>query len=119
MNGDQEQLIKTVETVSEKIQILALNIAVAAAKMSYRQQLTGEVNSKLSHLVHQATTAVKNMNQLLNAARADLNPGKLREPVTDETKIGADHARNIESALMSIIDDSQKIMEMLARVKQR
>ncbi len=119
MNGDQEQLIKTVEAVSEKIQILALNIAVAAAKMSYRQQLTGEVNSKLSRLVHQATLAVKNMNQVIDAARMNMTSGKFREATAEEAKIGEDHARNIEIALKSIIDDSQKIMEMLAKVKQR
>lgn len=119
IDDHEDILIKSVEAVSERIQILALNIAVAAAKMSYRQQLTGEVNTRLSQLVHQATKAVKNMNQVLSAAKANLPAKDYGHATDDDYKISLDQAKNIEAALVSIIDDSQKIMELLGKVKQR
>jgi hypothetical protein len=117
MDKQHEFLIKTVESVSEKIQVLALNIAVAAAKMSYRQQLGLEVNNKLSQLVNQATLAVKDMGQVLRAAKTD-NPKADVFNDSYDNKINAELMGNIELALNSIVEDSQKIMDMLNKVKQ-
>ena len=117
MDKHHEILIKSVEAISEKIQVLALNIAVAAAKMSYRQQLSLEVNNKLSQLVNQATLAVKNMGQILRAAKTD----RVRDDFLSDgadNKVDPELVRGIEIALNSIVDDSQKIMDMLNRVKQ-
>jgi predicted RND superfamily exporter protein len=117
MDKQHEFLIKTVETVSERIQVLALNIAVAAAKMSYRQQLNLEVNNKLSQLVNQATSAVKNMGQILNAAKTDKAKADFLSDGRDD-KADPELVRSIEDALDAIVIDSQKIMDMLNRVKQ-
>ena len=117
MDKHHEYLIKTVETVSEKIQVLALNIAVAAAKMSYRQQVGLEVNNKLSQLVNQATLAVKDMSQILRAAKTDKPKANLLGE-SYENKVDQDLLRGIETALNAIVEDSQKIMDMLNKVKQ-
>jgi hypothetical protein len=116
MDKQHEFLIKTVETVSERIQVLALNIAVAAAKMSYRQQLTQDVNTRLSQLVNQATQTVKNMGQILKAAKTDkAKPDFLADAA--DNKVDPELVKNIESALEAIVDESQKIMDMLNQVK--
>ncbi|NLI16950.1 MAG: hypothetical protein GX409_11750 [candidate division Zixibacteria bacterium] len=117
MDRQHEYLIKTVETVSERIQVLALNIAVAAAKMSYRQQLTHEVNARLSQLVNQATQTVKNMGQILKAAKTDKGKPDFLSDAADY-KVDPELVLNIENALNSIVDESQKIMDMLNQVKQ-
>ena len=117
MRENRENLVKTIESVSEQIQILALNIAVAAAKMSFRKELTMEVNNKLSKLVNQATLAVKNMGYVLSAAKSDKSKGGI---LTDSEGINIDSEMisNIENSLQTILDDSQKIMEMLKKVRQ-
>jgi len=117
MRENRENLVKTIESVSEQIQILALNIAVAAAKMSFRKELTMEVNNKLSKLVNQATLAVKNMGYVLSAAKSDKSKGRI---LTDGEGINIDSEMilNIENSLQTILDDSQKIMEMLKKVRQ-
>ena len=117
MKENRGNLIKTIESVSEQIQILALNIAVAAAKMSIRRELSGDVNNRLSQLVNQATQAVKNMGYVLRAARSDKPKQDIL--VKDfEINIDSKIVSDIECSLNSILDDSQKIMEMLEKVKQ-
>ena len=81
MERRQENLIKFVESISEQIQVLALNIAVAAARMSARKELNIEINSKLSKLVSQATLAVKNMNHVLQAAGAEKTGKNIAENI--------------------------------------
>jgi hypothetical protein len=117
MDKQHEFLIKTVEAVSEKIQVLALNIAVAAAKLSYRQQMGLEVNNKLSQLVNQTTLAVKDMGQILRAAKTDSAKANAFSESYDN-KINTELLGNIEVALNAIVEDSQKIMDMLNKVKQ-
>jgi len=117
MDKQHEFLIKAVETVSERIQVLALNIAVAAAKMSYRQQLTPDVNTRLSQLVNQATQTVKNMGQILKAAKTDKAKPDFLSDAADN-KVDPELVRNIESALDAIVDESRKIMDMLNQVKK-
>ena len=113
----KRNLVEVIESVSEQIQILALNIAVAAAKMSYSKKISGDVNNKLSRLVNQATLAVKNMGHVLRAAKSD-------RPKTDifsdsaGIKVDSEMVEDIESSLKTILDDSRKIMEILNEVKQ-
>lgn len=117
MKENRENLIKTIESVSEQIQILALNIAVAAAKMSFRKELSVDVNSRLSQLVNQATQAVKKMGYVLRAARSDKPK---QDILTKDYEINIDSkiVSDIEYSLETILNDSQKIMEMLIKVKQ-
>lgn len=118
MRGSQRNLVDLIESISEQIQVLALNIAVAAAKMSFNKEITLDVNSKLSQLVNQATTAVKNMSHVLRAARADKPK---RDLFADDarSRIDSEIIQNIEHSLQTILDDSQKIMSMLNEVKHR
>ena len=117
MSRRRENLIEQIESISEQIQILALNIAVAAAKMSFNKRMAPDVNNKLSQLVNQATQAVKNMNIVARAARSDKpkfdvlndNAGNLDSKTID----------GIEFSLRTILEDSRKIMAMLNEVKQR
>jgi hypothetical protein len=117
MNQRRENLVDVIESVSEKIQILALNIAVAAAKMSYSKKISVDVNSKLSQLVNQATLAVKNMGHVLRAAKTDRPKGDIFTEGRD-LKVDPEIMKDIESSLNTILVDSQKIMEMLNQVKQ-
>lgn len=117
MEEPRENLIKTIESVSEQIQVLALNIAVAAAKMSYRKEIALDVNNKLSQLVNQATLAVKNMGYILQAAKSDRQKKNIMTEDLD-IKNDSEVVSNIESSLNAILDDSQKILEMLKKVKQ-
>ena len=117
MRENRENLVETIESVSEQIQILALNIAVAAAKMSFRKELTMEVNNKLSKLVNQATLAVKNMGYVLSAAKSDKSKGGILSD-GEGINIDSEMISNIENSLQTILDDSQKIMEMLKKVRQ-
>ncbi|MCD6162452.1 MAG: hypothetical protein J7K40_08580 [candidate division Zixibacteria bacterium] len=117
MTEHRENLIKTVESVSEQIQVLALNIAVAAAKMSFRKEIAPDVNNKLGQLVNQATLAVKNMGYILRAAKSERQK---KDILTEEMDIKNDSetVSNIENSLNTILNDSQKILEMLKKVKQ-
>lgn len=118
MTKEQRNLVTIIESVSEQIQVLALNIAVAAAKMSFKQKISPDVNSKLSQLVNQTTLAVKNMGQVVRAASTEKPKGDI---LKDNPGSGMDSAliSEIEKSLTTILDDSQKIMEMLEEVKQK
>ena len=111
-------LLDHVENVSSEIQLLALNIAVAAAKMAHKRNLGLEVNHKLSRLVSQATQAVKHMNQILSAAKTEKISGGIfsdqRGGLVDRELI-----ENIETALSGIIKDSERIVKLLAAVRRR
>ena len=106
------------EGVSAEIQLLALNIAVAAAKLAHNNKIGIEVNQNLSHLVNQATQAVKHMNQIIDAAKTEKNALSVSTDVGD---VPVDDAliKNIESAMGDIIRDSEKIVRLLANVKKR
>jgi methyl-accepting chemotaxis protein len=118
MRNSQRNLVDLIESISEQIQVLALNIAVAAAKMSFNKEITLEVNSKLSQLVNQATMAVKNMGHVLRAAKADKPKGDLFA-ANEQSRIDSEIVQNIENSLQMILDDSQKILSMLNQVKHR
>lgn len=113
-----QRLLERIESVSNDIQLLALNIAVAAAKMAQKQHPGLEVHQKLSQLVNQATQTVKHVNQIITAARADNETGT---SVSDRSKAQVDDEliRNIESAMEAIISDSEKITRLLTGIKQR
>jgi hypothetical protein len=118
MEEHRENLISFIESASERIQILALNIAVVAAKMSYHKELGLDVNNKLSQLVNQVTLAVKNMGHVLRAAKTD----KMKRDVFTEgynVRVDPELVNSIETGLTKIMKDSQKIMEMLNKVKQK
>jgi hypothetical protein len=111
-------LLKRIERVSGEIQLLALNIAVAAAKIANKQDLGYEVNQRLSQLVSQATQAVRHMNQVLGAAGAK-NDGRdsLEEPMT--LAVDGDLIHDIENSMESIIADSEKITKILSGIKKK
>ncbi|MEE9554267.1 MAG: hypothetical protein V3W18_08220 [candidate division Zixibacteria bacterium] len=111
-------LLGRVENVSEEIQLLALNIAVAAAKMAQKKDPGLEVHHKLSSLVNQATRAVKDMNKIVKAAKTE---GIVENnPVNDaDTDIDFGFAENIESSLNGIIADSERITRLLHELKKR
>jgi len=114
----EENILKYLEGVSGEIQLLALNIAVAAAKIAHRQDLGAELNQRLSQLVNQATQTVKQMNQVLSAAGSE----KRRKGAIEEAddKAGADDIfYDIESAMESIINDSERITSILSKIKRR
>jgi methyl-accepting chemotaxis protein len=113
-----EGLVNQVESVSGEIQLLALNIAVAAAKIAHKQDLGLEVNQRLSQLVNQATQAVRQMNQVLSAAKN--NTGK-RGFASDsnDNRVDSRLIEGIESSMQSIMSDSEKIIRLLAGVKKR
>lgn len=117
--GQEEQrLLDRIEHVSNDIQLLALNIAVAAAKMAQNQRPGLEIHQKLSQLVNQATQTVKHMNQIITAARADNQAGT---SISDRSpgQVDDELIRNIESAMEAIISDSEKITRLLAGIRQR
>jgi methyl-accepting chemotaxis protein len=113
-NGD---IVGRLESISSQIQLLALNIAVAAAKIAHKQDLGLEVNQGLSQLVNQATQAVKQMNQVLNVAGAS---AKNRNGLSDNELSAVDNEmiESIESSMESIIADSEKITRILSNVKK-
>jgi len=117
MIDKRRNIVEHIESISEQIQILALNIAVAAAKMSSGQRLTPDVNSKLSQLVNQATLAVKNMDMVIRAAKSEKPKQNLIS--ANIGSIDAEVVDGIETSLKAILDDSQKIMEMLNEVKPK
>ena len=111
---DGDKLISRIESVSGEIQLLALNIAVAAAKIAHKQELGLEVNQGLSQLVNEATQAVKQMNQILSVAGASKGKGD-----REQTGVNLELLEGIESSMRSIISDSEKITKILASVKKR
>jgi len=118
MRDSERNLVDLIESISEQIQVLALNIAVAAAKMSFNKEITLDVNSKLSQLVNQATVAVKNMGHVLRAARADKPKGELFAD-NEQSRINSEIVQIIENSLQLILDDSRKITDILSQVKYR
>jgi len=114
----EEDLLKYLESVSGEIQLLALNIAVAAAKIAHRQDLGVELNQRLSQLVNQATQTVKQMNQVLSAAGADKR-GKGAPGDGDDKLANGGMLYDIESSMESIINDSEKITNILSKIKRR
>jgi ABC-type phosphate/phosphonate transport system substrate-binding protein len=117
MTENKTNLVGSIESVAEQIQVLALNIAVAAAKLSYRKQLDPDVNDKVSKLVNQATLAVKGMNNMLRAVKHDKPKKNILDRV-DNADFDAAKIREMENTLAAILDDSQKIVAMLQKVKQ-
>ena len=115
---DQQKALDYLETGSGEIQLLALNIAVAAAKLAHKNRIGVEVNQNLSNLVNQATRAVKQMNQLIDAARTEKDN---RKPYNDTGDSSMDDGltENIESTMNDIIRDSEKIVRLLADAKKR
>lgn len=116
--AEQQKALDYLETVSGEIQLLALNIAVAAAKLAHKNRIGVEVNQNLSNLVNQATLAVKQMNQLIDAARTEKDNRKPYND-TDDSTIDDRLTENIESTMSDIIRDSEKIVRLLADAKQR
>jgi hypothetical protein len=112
----EESLLKYIEGVSGEIQLLALNIAVAAAKIAHRQDLDDELNQRLSRLVNQATQTVKQINQILSAAGKQ-NKGSI--PDGESKAIDSELLVNIEGSMASIINDSEKIAGILTKIKKR
>ncbi len=112
------ELLDRIECVSNDIQLLALNIAVAAAKMAQKKDPGLEVHHKLSQLVNRATQTVKHMTQIINAAKTDNAPTSViadrRNSQVDQNLI-----ESIEAAMHGIIADSEKITSLLSNLKRR
>jgi len=107
-----QNLLEHIENVSGQIQLLALNIAVSAAKVAQRRSLGLEVNDRLSQLVNQATNTVKKMNELLDVAKSEaktdnLNSGK------EGKSVNRDHFQELEKSVSAIIKDSEKVVNLL------
>jgi len=115
---DQKEILEYMEAISAEIQLLALNIAVAAAKLAHNNKIGIEVNQNLSNLVNQATQAVKHMNQIIDAAKIEKSPQGFSTEVKDEP-VDSRLIENIESAMGDIIRDSERIVRLLANVKKR
>lgn len=112
------ELLDRIESVSNDIQLLALNIAVAAAKMAQKKDPGLEVHHKLSQLVNQATQTVKHMTQIINAAKTNSASAGV---VADRRDVRVDQEliENIEAAMHGIITNSEKITGLLGNLKQR
>lgn len=112
------ELLDRIECVSNDIQLLALNIAVAAAKMAQKKDPGLEVHHKLSQLVSRATQTVKHMTQIINAAKTDNAPAGV---MADRQDSQVDHnlIESIEAAMQGIIADSEKITSLLSNLKHR
>lgn len=112
------ELLDRIECVSNDIQLLALNIAVAAAKMAQKKDPGLEVHHKLSQLVNRATQTVKHMTQIISAAKTS---NDTKSVIADRQNIQVDQdlIENIEAAMQGIIADSEKITSLLGNLKQR
>ena len=117
MVNKRANIVDHIESISEQIQILALNIAVAAAKMSFNKKLEPDVNNKLSQLVNEATLAVKNMGMVVRAAKSE--KPKYDALHDNQGKIDTETVEGIETSLKTILEDSQKILHMLNEVRQK
>jgi hypothetical protein len=114
--NSNNELLSRLEGVSGQIQLLALNIAVAAAKIAHKQDLGLEVNQRLSQLVNQATQAVKQMNQILTLAGSD----NVQHGIIDDTAgFDPEFVAGIENSMESIISDSEKITRILSNIKKQ
>ncbi|UCC78318.1 MAG: hypothetical protein JSW64_08500 [Candidatus Zixiibacteriota bacterium] len=116
--ADQKEILDYIETVSGEIQLLALNIAVAAARLAHSNKIGVEVNQNLANLVNQATRAVKQMNHLIDAARTEKSS---RKNFTDDNgkPLNGNLPEDMDSVMSDIIRDSEKIVRLLANVKKR
>ncbi len=116
--SEGSELLNRIECVSNDIQLLALNIAVAAAKMAQKKDPGLEVHHKLSQLINRATQTVKHMTQIINAAKTNNGPISI---VADRRNVHVDQdlIENIEAAMQGIIADSEKITSLLSNIKQR
>ncbi len=117
-NVNNEGLLNYIETVSSEIQLLALNIAVAAAKLAHNQKIGVEVNQNLSNLVNQATQAVKQMNLVIDAAKTDKKPTNFFADIKAEP-VDQELIEDIEIAMGLIVKNSEKIVRLLAEVKTK
>lgn len=115
---DQKEILDYIETVSGEIQLLALNIAVAAARLAHSNKIGIEVNQNLANLVNQATRAVKQMNQLIDVAKSEKSSRKNLAEINDKSPDG-DFPGDIDSVMSDIIRDSEKIVRLLSDVKKR
>lgn len=112
------ELLDRIESVSNDIQLLALNIAVAAAKMAQKKDPGLEVHHKLSQLVNQATQTVKHMTQIINAAKTNnASAGVIAD--RPDTLVDQNLIENIEAAMHGIIANSERITSLLSNLKQR
>jgi hypothetical protein len=112
-----ENLLEHMESVSGQIQLLALNIAVSAAKVAQRRSLGLEVNDRLSQLVNQATNTVKKMNELLDVAKSETKTDKL--DAGDENKgVNQGHFSELEKSVSAIIRDSEKVVDLLNNINK-
>lgn len=114
---DDRGVLKHIEQVSGEIQLLALNIAVAAAKMAHNNTIETEVNRNLANLVNQATQAVKHLNRIVDAARARKDSQSVLNNPLDEP-VNQELIDNIESVMNDIIRDSERIIKLLVNVKK-
>jgi len=112
------RLLKHIESLSAEIQLLSLNIAVAAAKVTQNKNLGMEVNDQLSKLVNQATNMVKRMNQLLDAAKSDNSSTSSSTPESGES-IRRQVVDELENSISSIIHDSEKAVRLLHNAKRK
>jgi len=112
-----ENLLDHMEKVSGQIQLLALNIAVSAAKVAQRRSLGLEVNDRLSQLVNQATNTVKKMNVLLDAAKTEQKSNNLNTDDPDELANKGNFSE-LEKSVSAIIRDSQKVVDLLNNIEE-
>lgn len=112
------ELLNRIESISNDIQLLALNIAVAAAKMAQKKDPGLEVHHKLSQLVNRATQTVKHMTQIINAAKTTNTPAGVVADRRD-FQVDQDLIEDIEAAMQGIIADSEKITSLLGNFRQR
>jgi hypothetical protein len=114
-NGSDE-LLSHLEGASGRIQLLALNIAIAAAKITHQRDLGLEVNQRLSQLVNEATQAVRQMNHVLSLAGSN----NANRGAKDEDKgFDPELIQGIENSMESIIADSERIAHILSSIKKR
>lgn len=114
---DNRGVLKHIEQVSGEIQLLALNIAVAAAKMAHNNMIETEVNRNLASLVNQATQAVKHLNRIVDAARTEKDSRDILNN-SQEDPVDQELLDNIESVMSDIIRDSERIIGLLVDVKK-
>jgi hypothetical protein len=115
---NSDAIIDRIEHVSSEIQLLALNIAVAAAKITHKEAMSPEVNERLSQLVNQATRTVRQMNQILTAAGSKSDANRITSDV-EARIVDRNLIDCIESTMEAIISDSDKITHILAGLKKR
>ena len=120
MNVETEgsRLLKHIESLSSEVQLLSLNIAVAAAKVTQNKNLGIEVNDQLSKLVNQATNMIKRMNQLLDAAKSDQSSNNSSVSESSEN-IRLQVVDELESSISSIIQNSEKVVRLLHNAKKQ